>query len=96
MSGNAHCLLTLLLGSASLACAQSTVEPGHTHGPIEPSWDSLRAHYEVPEWFQDGKIGVWFHWGSHRRQMTTGPETVRTMAVACIRLRGIYRRKSGG
>ena len=30
---------------------------------IEPTWESLAAHYEVPEWFVDGKLGVWFHWG---------------------------------
>ncbi|TWT71388.1 alpha-L-fucosidase [Crateriforma conspicua] len=30
---------------------------------IEPTWESLAEHYEVPQWFVDGKIGVWFHWG---------------------------------
>ena len=30
---------------------------------IEPTWESLAEHYQVPEWLQDGKIGVWFHWG---------------------------------
>jgi alpha-L-fucosidase len=30
---------------------------------IEPTWESMAAHYQVPEWFVDGKIGVWFHWG---------------------------------
>jgi len=30
---------------------------------IEPSWESLAENYEVPEWFVDGKMGVWFHWG---------------------------------
>ncbi|RMD77429.1 MAG: glycoside hydrolase family 29, partial [Lentisphaerae bacterium] len=30
---------------------------------IEPTWESLAAHYRVPEWFVDGKLGVWFHWG---------------------------------
>jgi alpha-L-fucosidase len=23
----------------------------------------MAEHYQVPEWFQDGKIGVWMHWG---------------------------------
>lgn len=54
---------SFLLGSLSFVVAQPSAEPGHTHGPIEPTWESLSAHYEVPEWFQDGKIGVWFHWG---------------------------------
>lgn len=30
---------------------------------IEPTWESMAANYQVPEWFQDGKIGVWMHWG---------------------------------
>lgn len=30
---------------------------------IEPTWSSMAEHYQVPEWFQDGKIGVWMHWG---------------------------------
>ncbi len=59
----AICISSLLLGSASLAVADPLAKPGHTNGPVEPTWDSLKEHYEVPEWFQDGKIGVWFHWG---------------------------------
>ena len=30
---------------------------------IEPNWESMAEHYQIPEWFQDGKIGVWMHWG---------------------------------
>ena len=30
---------------------------------IEPTWESMAANYKVPDWFQDGKIGVWTHWG---------------------------------
>ena len=29
----------------------------------EPNWESLKKHKEVPEWFRDGKIGIYFHWG---------------------------------
>lgn len=32
-------------------------------GPIEPTWESLANNYRVPQWFVDGKIGVWTHWG---------------------------------
>ena len=32
-------------------------------GPIEPTWESMAANYQVPEWFVDGKVGVWMHWG---------------------------------
>jgi hypothetical protein len=30
---------------------------------IEPTWESLAKNYQVPDWFIDGKIGVWMHWG---------------------------------
>jgi len=30
---------------------------------IEPTWASMAANYQVPDWFVDGKIGVWMHWG---------------------------------
>lgn len=32
-------------------------------GPFEPTWDSIRANYRTPEWFQDAKFGVFMHWG---------------------------------
>lgn len=30
---------------------------------IAPNWESMADSYQVPEWFEDGKIGVWMHWG---------------------------------
>ena len=30
---------------------------------IAPNWESLAENYQVPEWFVNGKIGVWMHWG---------------------------------
>ncbi len=32
-------------------------------GPFQPTWDSLRAHYQTPEWFLDAKFGIFLHWG---------------------------------
>ncbi|WP_377136691.1 alpha-L-fucosidase [Rubritalea spongiae] len=31
--------------------------------PIEPTWDSMAENYQVPTWLQDGKFGIWVHWG---------------------------------
>ena len=31
--------------------------------PVQPSWESLAAHYRVPDWFRDAKFGIWAHWG---------------------------------
>jgi alpha-L-fucosidase len=39
-----------------------TIEQVATAGPFQPSWDSL-AKYQVPDWYQDAKFGVFIHWG---------------------------------
>lgn len=37
-------------------------EPMQT-GKFEPTWQSLKTNYKVPEWFQNAKFGIWAHWG---------------------------------
>jgi len=29
----------------------------------DPTWESLSKHEAAPEWFQDAKLGIYFHWG---------------------------------
>ncbi|MEO4797366.1 alpha-L-fucosidase [Bacteroides uniformis] len=29
----------------------------------QPDWDSIAQHYHFPEWFTDGKFGIFIHWG---------------------------------
>ena len=31
-------------------------------GPFQPNWASLE-NYTVPDWYQDGKFGIFIHWG---------------------------------
>jgi alpha-L-fucosidase len=31
-------------------------------GPFRPDWDSLKA-FRVPDWYLDGKFGIFIHWG---------------------------------
>jgi alpha-L-fucosidase len=31
-------------------------------GPFEPQWASLEK-FQVPQWYQDGKFGIFIHWG---------------------------------
>ena len=31
-------------------------------GPLLPSWDSLRGR-RIPDWYVDGKFGIFIHWG---------------------------------
>lgn len=32
-------------------------------GPYEPNWKSIRDNYQTPQWIQDGKFGIFIHWG---------------------------------
>jgi len=31
-------------------------------GPFQPNWPSL-SRYQVPDWYQDAKFGIFIHWG---------------------------------
>jgi len=39
----------------------TTNEPVAT-GKFQPTWKSLEQ-YQCPDWFRDGKFGIWAHWG---------------------------------
>ena len=30
---------------------------------FEPNWESLKAGYRIPRWYQDAKFGIFIHWG---------------------------------
>lgn len=32
-------------------------------GPVEPTWDSLKQNYRVPDWFIGAKFGIFMHFG---------------------------------
>lgn len=32
-------------------------------GPFQPTWESLKQNYRVPEWFIGAKFGLFMHWG---------------------------------
>ena len=36
---------------------------GVAEGPFQPTWESLAANYQVPDWYRDAKFGIWAHWG---------------------------------
>ena len=29
----------------------------------QPEWESIRSHYQCPEWFRDAKFGIFVFWG---------------------------------
>ncbi len=45
------------------AAAAAVPAPAPAPGPVQPSWDSIRANYNTPAWFRDGKFGIFIHWG---------------------------------
>lgn len=51
----------LLLAALVLAVAAMTVHADE--GPYKEDWESLSKHEAAPEWFQDTKLGIYFHWG---------------------------------
>lgn len=38
-------------------------KPAEETPGFEPNWESLSKHTAAPEWFQDSKLGIYFHWG---------------------------------
>jgi alpha-L-fucosidase len=32
-------------------------------GPVQPTWQSIQQHYEVPDWFKGAKLGIFMHFG---------------------------------
>ena len=68
--------LSLAIGvsgaSASNTSIPSDMAPAHrvenpaeqaATGPFQPTWESLRAYGQAPDWFRDAKFGIWAHWG---------------------------------
>ncbi|RKR14380.1 alpha-L-fucosidase [Maribacter vaceletii] len=59
------CTIIVLLQVYS--CKESnkdkTEEPVIEQKKYEANWESLSEHEEAPQWFQDAKLGIYFHWG---------------------------------
>jgi len=41
----------------------SSVAVAKTTGSADQTWDSIKAKYQTPAWFTDGKFGIFMHWG---------------------------------
>jgi alpha-L-fucosidase len=56
----------LLISGSAAALADGAAGAAHGQGTaalVQPTWESLAAHYRVPEWFRNAKFGIWAHWG---------------------------------
>jgi hypothetical protein len=63
MKENLIAIQALAVGGLCAVATSLLAEIQPSTGPIEPTWESMAANYSVPEWFVDGKFGVWMHWG---------------------------------
>jgi alpha-L-fucosidase len=43
--------------------ANSMIPTKNPPGPFQPTWASLKASYQVPQWFIGAKFGLFMHWG---------------------------------
>jgi alpha-L-fucosidase len=50
---------TLAVVNAAVAMIPTQNPPG----PFQPTWDSLKENYQVPQWFVGAKFGLFMHWG---------------------------------
>ncbi len=66
----------LAVPAAEAAAAKPSRAP---EGPFEPTWESIRAHYTTPDWFRDGKFGIFRHWGIYSVPAHHGKWYVRYM-----------------
>jgi len=48
---------------AVVQAAVDTLTNALPPGPFQPTWDSLKANYHVPQWFVGAKFGLFMHWG---------------------------------
>ena len=59
--------LALFLTSTNCGNQQSSTEETGNETVaerFEPNWESLKK-YEIPQWFQDAKLGIFIHWGPY-------------------------------
>ena len=72
MSSNSHPIsrrrLLITTGVTGAAAAAGLLRPGRAlanSGPqsYQPTWASVDQHPPAPQWFQDAKFGIYYHWG---------------------------------
>ena len=59
----------ILLGICGIALigalAPAQIPAGQqSQGPFQPNWESLK-NFKAPQWYLDGKFGIFIHWGAY-------------------------------
>jgi alpha-L-fucosidase len=52
----------VVAGLTVLLFLGNATNDANADGSYQPTWESL-ATYPIPDWFQDGKFGIYTHWG---------------------------------
>lgn len=58
--------ISLCFSAISCAASHSNEKQPKASGSVSliaANWSDLATYYQVPEWFIDGKVGIWTHWG---------------------------------
>ena len=55
-------LLAPASGDAAMRARLAEIDTVARRGPFTPSWESLEG-FKVPDWYADGKFGIFIHWG---------------------------------
>ncbi|NJQ03618.1 alpha-L-fucosidase [Streptomyces zingiberis] len=66
MTINRRVFLSAAAGVAAATTANLTLGAPRAHAAAAaylPTWPSIDQHTAAPEWFQDAKFGIYFHWG---------------------------------
>ncbi len=56
--------IAILVGLSSCSTPAEKESENKYPEPFESTWESLMA-YEVPQWFDDAKFGIYTHWGPY-------------------------------
>ncbi len=65
MRGASSIHLMTLSASAALALRSGSATAQTQPTSYTADWSSVDQHPPTPEWFQDAKLAIWFHWGAH-------------------------------
>ena len=49
--------------TAEVVAAAAAADPQLPEGAVKAAWDSIKADYQVPDWWRDAKFGIMMHWG---------------------------------
>ena len=61
-----------LLALSLAACTSTPQKPHYNIDSVasekgtevfQPNWENIAENYHFPEWFRDGKFGIFIHWG---------------------------------